>query len=67
MTVYEKLPGWLKAAVGIGVLLIGPVMVCSLWIWGVQGGIAAFVSILVYFMFLYVVGIRRYIERKSSK
>jgi hypothetical protein len=64
MTVYEKLPGWLKAAIGIGVLLIGPVMVCSLWIWGVQGGITAFVSILVYFMILYVVSIRRYIESK---
>jgi hypothetical protein len=64
MTVYEKLPGWLKAAIGIGILLIGPAMVLSLWVWGIQGGITAFVSILVYFMILYVVGIRKYIEGK---
>jgi len=64
MTVYEKLPAWLKVAIAAGILLIGPVMVLSLWIWGVHGGIAAFVSILVYFMILYVVGIRKYIEGK---
>ena len=45
MTVYEKLPAWLKVAIAAGILLIGPVMVLSLWIWGVHGGIAAFVSI----------------------
>lgn len=62
MTVFEKLPGWLKAAIGIGILLIGPAMVFSFWIWGTQGGIIAFLAIIVYFMFFYVVGIRRYIS-----
>ena len=64
MTTYDKIPGWLKAAVGIGILLIGPAMVFSIWFGGIKAGIVAFLSIVVYFMFFYVVGIRRYIERK---
>jgi len=63
MTIYEKIPGWLKALVAAGLLLIGPVMVGAFWFWGVQGGIVAVVSILVYFMVLYIVAVRRYVER----
>ena len=62
MTTYDKIPGWLKAAIGIGVLLIGPVMVISFWVAGTTGGIVAIVSIIIYFIVLYIVGVRRYVE-----
>ena len=62
MTTYDKIPGWLKAAIGIGVLLIGPVMVISFWVGGTTGGIVAIVSIIIYFIVLYIVGVRRYVE-----
>jgi hypothetical protein len=62
VTTYDKIPGWLKGAIGIGVLLIGPVMVISFWLGGTTGGIAAIVTILVYFIILYIVGVRRYVE-----
>src|SRR5689334_21140191 len=63
MTSFEKIPGWLKGAIGAGLLLIGPVMVISFWFGGTTGGIIAIVTMLVYFMTLYIVGIRRYVER----
>jgi hypothetical protein len=47
MTIYEKIPGWLKGLVAAGLLLIGPVMVGACWFWGVEGGIVAVLSILV--------------------
>ena len=56
----EKIPTWLKAMVVIGVLLIGPVMLLSFWIGGTTGGIAAVLTIIVYFTVVYIVGIRRY-------
>jgi len=62
VTTYDKIPGWLKAAIGIGVLLIGPVMVISFWVGGTTGGIVAIVSIIIYFIVLYIVGVRRYVE-----
>jgi hypothetical protein len=62
MTTYEKIPGWLKAAIGIGVLLIGPVMLIAFLVAGTTGGIVAVLSILVYFIVLYIVGVRRYVE-----
>jgi len=63
MTIYEKLPGWLKAALALGILLVGPVMLFSLWFGGTQGGIIAIISIIIYFITLYIVAVRRYIER----
>jgi hypothetical protein len=63
MTIYEKLPGWLKAALALGILLVGPVMLFSLWFAGTQGGIIAIISIIIYFITLYIVAVRRYIER----
>ena len=56
----ERIPTWLKAMVGIALLLMGPVMVFSLWFGGTRGGIAAVLSIIVFFTVLYIVGIRRY-------
>jgi hypothetical protein len=64
MTVFDKLPGWLKAAIGIGILLVGPVMVITFWLGGTQAAIIAILSIMIYFMVLYIVGVRRYIERR---
>jgi hypothetical protein len=63
MTIYEKIPGWVKGLVGAGLLLIGPVMVGAFWFWGVEGGIVAVLTILVYFMTLYIVVVRRYVEK----
>ena len=57
----EKIPTWIKAMVGIGVLLMGPLMVLSFWIGGASGGIVAVPAIFVYFIVVYIVGIRRYI------
>jgi hypothetical protein len=62
VTTYDKIPGWLKAAITIGILLIGPVMVLSFWLGGTTGGIAAILTIIVYFIVLYIVGVRRYVE-----
>ena len=56
----EKIPGWLKAMVGVGLLLMGPLMVLSFWLAGTRGGIAAVLTIIVYFTVVYIVGIRRY-------
>jgi hypothetical protein len=58
----DKIPTWLKAMVAVGVLLIGPVMLLSFWIGGPRGGIAAVLTIIVYFTVVYIVGVRRYIE-----
>jgi hypothetical protein len=57
----EKIPMWLKAMVGVGLLLMGPLMVLSFWIGGTTGGIAAVLTIIVYFTVVYIVGIRRYV------
>ena len=43
-----------------GVLLIGPVMVLSLIFGGTRAGIWAILIIMIYFMVLYIVGVRRY-------
>ena len=56
----EKIPGWLKAMVGVGLLLMGPLMVLSFWLGGTRGGITAVLTIIVYFTVVYIVGIRRY-------
>lgn len=63
-SLFDKLPGWLKAAIGIGILLVGPVMVIAFWLGGTQAAIVAILSIMIYFMVLYIVGVRRYIERR---
>jgi hypothetical protein len=63
MSLYDKIPAWLKATIGFGVMLIGPVMVGAFWVWGTTGGIVAVLSIIVFFTFIYIVGVRRYIER----
>ena len=58
----ERIPTWLKAMVGIGLVLIAPVMVFSLWFGGPRGGIAAVLTIIVYFTVVYIVGVRRYMS-----
>jgi hypothetical protein len=58
----DRIPMWLKAMVGIGLFLMGPIMVFSLWFGGTRGGIAAVLSIIVYFTVVYIVGIRRYMS-----
>jgi hypothetical protein len=63
MTLYEKVPGWLKAMIGGGLLLIGPAMVMAFWFWGISGGIVAVLSIMIYFTVLYIVCVRRYLEK----
>ena len=63
MSIYEKLPGWLKAALAVGVLLIGPAMLFAMLYAGTRGGIITIVSIVIYFITLYIVAVRRYIER----
>jgi hypothetical protein len=57
----EKIPTWLKAMVGVGLLLMGPLMVLSFWFGGTTGGITAVLTIIVYFTVVYIVGIRRYV------
>jgi hypothetical protein len=63
-SLFDKLPGWLKAAIGIGILLVGPVMVLTFWLGGTRAAIVAILSIMIYFLVLYIVGVRRYIERR---
>jgi hypothetical protein len=63
MDTLDKIPTWLKAAAGIGALLMGPIMVLAFWLAGTRGGIVAVLSIIVYFTTLYIVGIRKYVER----
>ena len=57
---FEKLPTALKTLIVAGVLLIGPVMVLSLLFGGTRAGMWAILIIMVYFMVLYIVGVRRY-------
>jgi hypothetical protein len=64
MTLYDKIPTGLKAAIFIGIMLIGPVMVCSFWFGGTHAGIVAVLSIIVYFTVIYIVGIRKYMSGK---
>ena len=59
---FERIPTWLKAMVGISLLLLGPVFVFSLWFGGTRGGIVAVVSVVIYFTVVYIVGIRRYMS-----
>ncbi|HEY7116965.1 MAG TPA: hypothetical protein VH475_10285 [Tepidisphaeraceae bacterium] len=63
MATYDKIPAWLKATIGLGVLFMGPVMVLSFWLAGTTGGIVAVIAVIVFFTVLYIVGVRRYIER----
>ena len=57
---FERLPTALKAMIVGGVLLIGPVMVLSVIFGGTRAGIWAILIIMIYFMVLYIVGVRRY-------
>jgi hypothetical protein len=57
---FEKLPTFLKGLIFGGLLLMGPVMVFSLWFGGTPGGIGAVLTIIVYFTVIYIVGVRRY-------
>ena len=59
---FEKIPTWLKAMIGFGVLLMGPFMFFSFWFGGTRGGIVAVITIFVYFAVVYIVGIRRYVS-----
>lgn len=60
MTVYDKIPGWMKAAIGIAVLAIAPAMLLSFWLGGTTGGIVTILAFLTFFVTIYVVGIRKY-------
>jgi hypothetical protein len=62
MNAFDKIPAGIKAAIFVGIMLIGPVMVCSLWFGGVTAGMIAILAIIVYFSFLYIVGVRRYMS-----
>jgi hypothetical protein len=57
---FEKVPNWLKLAIGAGVFLIGPVMVLSFWLGRDARAIVAVLSIIVYFTVIYIVGVRKY-------
>jgi len=59
---FQTLPTALKVLIVAGVLMVGPVMVISFLLWGTPGGIGALLFILVYFMVIYVVGVRRYMN-----
>jgi hypothetical protein len=61
MSVYDKLPTGLKAAIFIGILAIGPLMLLAFWLAGTRGGVVGILTIFVYFSVIYIVGVRRYI------
>lgn len=65
MNGFDKVPTGIKAAIFIGVMLIGPIMVGSLWFGGVKAGMLAIVAIFVYFSFFYIVGVRRYMSDRE--
>ncbi|HYE21837.1 MAG TPA: hypothetical protein VEA69_25585 [Tepidisphaeraceae bacterium] len=60
MTLFDKIPGWLKAAIFLGVVAIAPVVLVSILVAGRNGLIFAVIAFLVYFIVLYITGIRRY-------
>lgn len=60
MMAFDKIPGWILMAALIGFLFTGPVAAGS-WYFG--GAIVAIALIIIYFIVLYVVAVRRYIER----
>lgn len=63
MNAFDKFPVWLKAAGALGLLAIGPITVLSFWLGGSTVGIGALIVLMIYFIVLYIVGVRRYIER----
>jgi hypothetical protein len=60
MTFFDKIPGWLKAAIFLGFLAIAPVLLIAILVAGRNGLIFTVIGFLVYFIVLYVTGIRRY-------
>jgi hypothetical protein len=59
---FHTLPTALKVLIVAGVLMVGPVMVMSFLLWGTNGGIGAVLFILLYFMVIYIVGVRRFMK-----
>jgi hypothetical protein len=56
----ETMPTSLKAALVAGFVLIGPVIVVSAWLGGVNAAAGAVVAFALYFTVLYIVGIKKY-------
>ena len=57
---FEKIPPRLWIVAVIGVLLTGPVTVYSFWLAGPVAGAAAILSIVFFFVALYMVAVRKY-------
>lgn len=63
MMAFDKIPGWILMAALIGFLFTGPLAAGSWYFGGAIAGIVAIALIIIYFIVLYVVAVRRYIER----
>jgi hypothetical protein len=63
MMVFDKIPNWILAAAFFGFIFTGPVAAGSWYFGGAIAGIIAIALLIIYFIVLYVVAIRRYIER----
>ena len=61
---FEQIPTRFKAAIAVGVVLAGPLILFSILFSGVQAAMIAVLALVVYFTTIYIIGVRRFMRGK---
>ena len=62
-----NLPPLFKILIGLGLLAAGPIVVISAMIGAEKAAIGAIFVLVVYFMAIYIIGVRRYLPRDTAR